>query len=98
VTLHHLIADESTSCPDISMYQTQLRESLRGLIAEVLSPQEQTIIAMRFGLNETEEDVSVIEIGAKLGVGRNCGPQTIGCSMAKIRAALQGGKKEQFAF
>ncbi len=95
VRLGHLIPDRGSNNPIELAIQNNLKriteESLR-----VLTPREQTIIRMRFGLNPQGEEYTLEEIGKHLGVTRERVRQIEARALAKLRHPAISSKLKSF--
>jgi RNA polymerase primary sigma factor len=95
VRLGHLIPDKSSNNPIELAIQNNLKrvteESLK-----VLTPREQTIIRMRFGLNPQGEEYTLEEIGKHLGVTRERVRQIEARALAKLRHPAISSKLKSF--
>ncbi|MBE9240358.1 RNA polymerase sigma factor, RpoD/SigA family [Synechocystis salina LEGE 00031] len=65
--LSELLEDEGVS-PDAYITQESMRQDLQNLLAE-LTPQQQAVLTMRFGLNDGQE-LSLAKIGQHLNISR----------------------------
>ncbi|AIE75497.1 RNA polymerase sigma factor, RpoD/SigA family [Synechocystis sp. CS-94] len=65
--LSELLEDEGAS-PDAYITQESMRQDLQNLLAE-LTPQQQAVLTMRFGLNDGQE-LSLAKIGQHLNISR----------------------------
>ena len=68
-TLEDLIADTGSTNPYKIMVRAVLMENIRKLLAN-LSPRDEKILRLRFGIGEPEEDKTLEEIGATLDLTR----------------------------
>jgi len=95
VRLGHLIPDRSSNNPVDATIQNNLKriteESLK-----VLTPREEVIIRMRFGLNPTGEEYTLEEIGRHLGVTRERIRQIEARALAKLRHPIISSKLKSF--
>lgn len=95
VRLGHLIPDRSSNNPIEATIQNNLKriteESLK-----VLTPREEVIIRMRFGLNPTGEEYTLEEIGRHLGVTRERIRQIEARALAKLRHPTISSKLKSF--
>jgi RNA polymerase primary sigma factor len=95
VRLGHLVPDDATKTPDetaVRMNLTQLTEDT----LKALTPREEAIIRMRFGLNPMEEEHTLEEIGRRLGVTRERIRQLEARALAKLRHPEVSGKLKSF--
>ncbi len=83
--LEDVIADPDTVEPDGGLDQGRLERDLERLI-DTLSPREQSILRMRFGIRG-QEDHTLQEIGQKLGLSRERVRQIEAGALAKLRPA-----------
>ena len=81
--LAEFIKDEKTILPSVSAARTLLRERLREILND-LSPREQKIISMRFGLEDGITH-TLEEVGKEFGVTRERIRQIEAKALAKIR-------------
>jgi RNA polymerase primary sigma factor len=78
------IADRSAAPLDEQVARSRLNDRVRGLLA-ALSPREQEVLRLRFGL-DGEREHSLVEIAASLGVSRDRARRTEERALAKLRA------------
>ena len=83
--LGDLIADETTASPMASMVDSDLSDSVREALAK-LTPREQQILRMRFGLGD-EEARTLAEIGREFGLSRERIRQLQALALKKLRIA-----------
>jgi len=95
VRLGHLIPDKTSNNPVDATIQNNLRriteESLK-----ILTPREEVIIRMRFGLNSAGEEYTLEEIGRHLGVTRERIRQIEARALAKLRHPAISSKLKSF--
>ena len=77
------IEDEKEVAPSLSAARTLLRERLKEILID-LTPREQKILAMRFGLNDGITH-TLEEVGQEFGVTRERIRQIEAKSLEKIR-------------
>jgi RNA polymerase primary sigma factor len=95
VRLGHLVPDDAAKTPDetaVRLNLTQLTEDT----LKALTPREEAIIRMRFGLNPMEEEHTLEEIGRRLGVTRERIRQLEARALAKLRHPEVSGKLKSF--
>jgi RNA polymerase nonessential primary-like sigma factor len=80
--LSELLEDESIS-PDIYATQQLLRQDLLSLMAD-LSPQQQEVIRLRFGIDDGKE-LSLAKIGQRMGISRERVRQLEHQALAQLR-------------
>jgi RNA polymerase primary sigma factor len=95
VRLGHLIPDKSSNNPIELAIQNNLKRVTEESL-QVLTPREQTIIRMRFGLNPQGEEYTLEEIGKHLGVTRERVRQIEARALAKLRHPAISSKLKSF--
>jgi RNA polymerase sigma factor (sigma-70 family) len=84
--LGDLIADDSAVDPQEEALEAQLGEAVRGAL-EILTPREQTVLRMRFGIDEPSEH-TLAEIGQRFHVSRERIRQIQVEALTKLRSRL----------
>jgi RNA polymerase nonessential primary-like sigma factor len=80
--LSELLEDEGVS-PDAYITQESMRQDLQNLLAE-LTPQQQAVLTMRFGLNDGQE-LSLAKIGQHLNISRERVRQLENQALAQLK-------------
>jgi RNA polymerase primary sigma factor len=89
--LNKFIEDKSTVSPDESVLNHNLRE-LTNSALQYLSPREQQILRMRYGLNEAEKEYTLEEVGEVFQVTRERIRQIEDKALLKLRVPLRSKK------
>ncbi|MBI3949531.1 MAG: sigma-70 family RNA polymerase sigma factor, partial [Acidobacteria bacterium] len=95
VRLGHLVPDDAAQTPDETAIRTNLQRITDDTLKN-LTPREEAIIRMRFGLNPAEEEHTLEEIGRRLGVTRERIRQLEARALAKLRHPEVSGKLKSF--
>ncbi len=95
VRLGHLVPDDAAQTPDEAAIRTNLKRITDDTLKH-LTPREEAIIRMRFGLNPAEEEHTLEEIGKRLGVTRERIRQLEARALAKLRHPEVSGKLKSF--
>lgn len=95
VRLGHLVPDDAAATPDETAVRTNLQRITDDTL-KALTPREEAIIRMRFGLNPTEEEHTLEEIGRRLGVTRERIRQLEARALAKLRHPEISSKLKSF--
>jgi RNA polymerase primary sigma factor len=95
VRLGHLVPDDAAQTPDETAIRTNLQRITDDTL-KALTPREEAIIRMRFGLNPAEEEHTLEEIGRRLGVTRERIRQLEARALAKLRHPEVSGKLKSF--
>jgi RNA polymerase primary sigma factor len=95
VRLGHLVPDDAAATPDETAVRTNLQRITDDTL-KALTPREEAIIRMRFGLNPAEEEHTLEEIGRRLGVTRERIRQLEARALAKLRHPEVSGKLKSF--
>ncbi len=94
--LNRFIEDKNTVAPDKHVVDCNLREAIDSAL-QLLSPREQQIVRMRYGLNETERQYSLQEIGETFQVTRERIRQIEEKALLKLRTRYSPSKLRDFA-
>ena len=62
-TLHDILVDETSPKPDEVLDREKLMSAVRGVLSE-LTPREETVLRLRFGITETFDDTEVNNVNA----------------------------------
>ncbi|RLG11888.1 RNA polymerase sigma factor RpoD, partial [Candidatus Pacearchaeota archaeon] len=82
-TLRDFIEDQNTLKPDEAAFNTALSEKIRELL-KTLSPREEKIIRLRFGIGE-KEPCTLEEVGNKFGVTKERIRQIENIALRKLK-------------
>lgn len=96
VRLGHLVPDDAAQTPDETAIRTNLQLITNDTLSKNLTPREEAIIRMRFGLNPAEEEHTLEEIGRRLGVTRERIRQLEARALAKLRHPEASAKLKSF--
>jgi RNA polymerase primary sigma factor len=89
-TLMEFVADQGTTAADEQIASTRMQASARGLLHE-LTPREQEILRMRFGLDGREER-TLQEIGSMMSLSRERVRQIESEALRKLRRTSERGE------
>jgi RNA polymerase primary sigma factor len=95
-TLSHFLEDKNAMQPDEPVLADNLREMTNNAL-QLLSPREQEIVRMRYGLNETGMQSTLQECGEKFKVTRERIRQIEERALIKLRAPHRSNKLREFA-
>ncbi len=95
-SLADILEDSTTPIPVESISQDLLDEELQHAFAQ-LTPREQTVIALRFGIGDGDSH-TLSQIGKKLGVTRERVRQLEGGALIKLRALLDQANVEKHEY
>jgi RNA polymerase primary sigma factor len=95
-TLGHFIEDKNAMPPDEPVIADNLRVMTNNAL-QLLSPREQEIVRMRYGLNETGTQSTLQECGEKFKVTRERIRQIEERALIKLRAPHRSNKLRDFA-
>jgi RNA polymerase primary sigma factor len=90
------IEDKSAASPDEGVMNHNLREVTDSAL-QSLSPREQQIVRMRFGLNETSKEYTLQEVGEVFQVTRERIRQIEEKALLKLRNPYRSNKLLDFA-
>jgi RNA polymerase primary sigma factor len=93
--LHHLVEDKSAISPDRGVLNHNLREVTDSAL-QMLSPREQEIVRMRYGLNETGKEYTLKEVGERFQVTRERIRQIEEKALLKLRSPYRSNKLADF--
>ncbi len=96
VRLGHLVPDDAAATPDETAIRTNLQLITDDTLSKNLTPREEQIIRLRFGLNPAEEEHTLEEIGRRLGVTRERIRQLEARALAKLRHPEASAKLKSF--
>jgi RNA polymerase primary sigma factor len=96
VSLGNFIEDEKAISPEISVMGDNLSELTRSTLLS-LSPREQEILRMRFGLNEASKEHTLEECGVKFLVTRERIRQIEEKALEKLRMPSRSNKLREYA-
>jgi RNA polymerase primary sigma factor len=96
VLLNRFIKDKNAVSPDEGVMNHNLREATDSALRS-LSPREQQIVRMRFGLNETEKEYTLQEVGEVFHVTRERIRQIEEKALLKLRSPFRSNKLRDFA-
>ena len=94
--LNKFIEDKNTISPDDDVLRRNLRE-VTNTVLESLSPREQEIVRMRYGLNEAGKEYTLQEVGEIFQVTRERIRQIEEKALLKLRSPLRSGKLREFS-
>jgi RNA polymerase primary sigma factor len=94
--LNKFIEDKSAISPDDDVMKHSLREVTCAAL-ETLSPREQEIVRMRYGLNETGKEYTLQEVGEMFQVTRERIRQIEEKALLKLRSPYRSSKLREFA-
>ena len=94
--LNRFVEDKTTVSPDEGVLNQNLRE-LTDSALQLLSPREQQIVRMRYGLNEAEREYTLQEVGEVFRVTRERIRQIEEKAMLKLRNPYHSNKLLDFA-
>jgi RNA polymerase primary sigma factor len=94
-TLSHFLEDKNAMPPDEPVIAENLREMTHNAL-QLLSPREQEIVRMRYGLNETGMQSTLQECGEKFKVTRERIRQIEERALIKLRAPNRCNKLRDF--
>jgi RNA polymerase primary sigma factor len=95
-TLGHFIEDKTALPPDEPVIADSLRVMTNNAL-QLLSPREQEIVRMRYGLNETGTQSTLQECGERFKVTRERIRQIEERALIKLRAPHRSNKLRDFA-
>jgi RNA polymerase primary sigma factor len=95
-SLSRFIEDKNAVSPDKGALNDNLREVTNSAL-QLLSPREQQIVRMRFGLNETEREYTLQEVGELFQVTRERIRQIEEKALLKLRNPYRANKLLDFA-
>jgi RNA polymerase primary sigma factor len=93
-TVGDFIADRNAVPPDEIMARSRMQAQTRALL-DVLTPREQAVLRMRFGLDGTEEH-TLQEIGTSMSLSRERVRQIEAAALRKLRAPSIEGELETY--
>jgi RNA polymerase primary sigma factor len=88
------VPDRATPAPDEQIAQTRMAAQARALV-ETLTPREQEVLRLRFGLGGAEE-LTLQEIGARLSVSRERVRQIEAQALRKLRGPSKRGDLDSY--
>jgi RNA polymerase primary sigma factor len=94
--LNKFIKDKNAVSPDDYALRHNLREVTDSAL-QTLSPREQEIVRMRYGLNEAGKEYTLREVGEKFQVTRERIRQIEEKALLKLRNPYRSGKLREFA-
>ena len=94
--LNRFIEDKTAVSPDEGVLNHNLRE-LTNSALQLLSPREQQIVRMRYGLNEAEKEYTLQEVGEVFQVTRERIRQIEEKALLKLRNPYHSNKLLDFA-
>ena len=94
--LNKFIEDKNAISPDDDVLRRNLRE-VTNTVLESLSPREQEIVRMRYGLNEAGKEYTLQEVGEIFQVTRERIRQIEEKALLKLRSPLRSGKLREFS-
>jgi RNA polymerase primary sigma factor len=94
--LNKFIEDKNAVSPDDDVMRNSLRE-ITDAALESLSPREQEIVRMRYGLNEAGKEYTLQEVGEMFQVTRERIRQIEEKALLKLRSPYRSGKLREFA-
>ncbi len=94
--LNKFIEDKNAVSPDEDVMKQNLREAADSAL-ETLSPREQEIVRMRYGLNETGREYTLQEVGEMFKVTRERIRQIEEKALMKLRSPYRSSKLKEFS-
>ncbi|MBM3789705.1 MAG: sigma-70 family RNA polymerase sigma factor [Acidobacteria bacterium] len=94
--LNKFIEDKNAVSPDEDVMKHSLRD-VTGTALETLSPREQEIVRMRYGLNESGKEYTLQEVGEVFQVTRERIRQIEEKALLKLRSPYRSSKLREFA-
>ncbi|NWG14250.1 MAG: sigma-70 family RNA polymerase sigma factor [Acidobacteria bacterium] len=94
--LNKFIEDKNAVSPDEDVIRQNLREATNSAL-HGLSPREQEIVRMRYGLNEAGKEYTLQEVGEMFQVTRERIRQIEEKALLKLRSPYRSGKLREFA-
>ncbi len=94
--LNKFIEDKTAVSPDDDVMRHSLREVTVAAL-QTLSPREQEIVRMRYGLNETGKEYTLQEVGEMFQVTRERIRQIEEKALLKLRSPYRSSKLREFA-
>ena len=94
--LNGFVEDKNAVSPDEGVMNHNLREATNSAL-QLLSPREQQIVRMRFGLNETGKEYTLQEVGEVFQVTRERIRQIEEKALLKLRSPYDSNKLRDFA-
>ncbi len=94
--LNKFIEDKNAVSPDDDVMRHNLREAADSAL-QSLSPREQEIVRMRYGLNEAGKEYTLQEVGEMFKVTRERIRQIEEKALLKLRSPYRSGKLREFA-
>jgi RNA polymerase primary sigma factor len=95
--LSNLVEDKKAISPQEPVIQDNIRQIMNSVLNS-LSPREQEIIRMRYGLNETEKEHTLKECGEKFQVTRERIRQIEEKAIAKLKGICHSNKLREYAY
>jgi RNA polymerase primary sigma factor len=95
--LSNLVEDKKAISPQEPVIQDNIRQIMNSVL-DSLSPREQEIIRMRYGLNEAEKEHTLKECGEKFQVTRERIRQIEEKAIAKLRGICHTNKLREYAY
>jgi RNA polymerase primary sigma factor len=93
--LHSLVEDKNAISPDKGVLNHNLREVTDSAL-QMLSPREQEIVRMRYGLNEAGKEYTLKEVGEKFQVTRERIRQIEEKALLKLRSPYRSNRLADF--
>jgi len=94
--LNKFIEDKNAVSPDDDVMRNSLRE-ITDAALQSLSPREQEIVRMRYGLNDAGKEYTLQEVGEMFQVTRERIRQIEEKALVKLRSPYRSGKLREFA-
>jgi RNA polymerase primary sigma factor len=94
--LNKFIEDKNAISPDEDVMKHNLREATNSAL-QTLSPREQEIVRMRYGLNEAGKEYTLQEVGEMFQVTRERIRQIEEKALLKLRSPYRSGRLREFA-
>ena len=94
--LNKFIEDKNAVSPDDDVMRNSLRE-ITDAALQSLSPREEEIVRMRYGLNEAGKEYTLQEVGEMFQVTRERIRQIEEKALLKLRSPYRSGKLREFA-
>jgi RNA polymerase primary sigma factor len=83
--LGDVLADDASTSPEEAATSNTLTQEVRDVLADVLTPREQLVLELRFGLGNSGHTYPLEQVGRQLGITRERVRQIEAGALAKLR-------------